>query len=376
MAPTMTSRGTKRLTRAFTLIELLVVIAIIAVLIALLLPAVQAAREAARCAQCVNNLKQIGLGMHNYHQAYDSFPSGALTLYKSSNGVNQNNWSFSAHTRMLGNMEQQALFNAVNWSVGAINDPYGQYANSTVTGTRLTVFLCPSNPAPGWLLGTGAPFSSFVAPGNCYFASMGSSLEFSGQETGGPPNGVFQYDGIGGKAIGIRDIQDGTSNTIGFGEWKTGDGNGNMISVPVDIIWVGSPPSGTGRNNGTMNMPNPILVSAFPAWLNTCRQGALADRTNQTSDLGRGWAFGLNSYTLGNVLQAPNPKYPNCMTVSVSSNAIQNPGMWGLSSFHPGGANVLMCDGSVKYLKDSTNQTTIWALGSRAQGEIIDASSF
>src|SRR5690349_23455991 len=101
----------------FTLIELLVVIAIIAVLIALLLPAVQAAREAARRAQCVNNLKQVGLGLHNYHQTNDCFPSGALTIFSPVNGVNQNNWSFSAHARLLANMEQQALYNAANFSV-------------------------------------------------------------------------------------------------------------------------------------------------------------------------------------------------------------------------------------------------------------------
>jgi prepilin-type N-terminal cleavage/methylation domain-containing protein len=97
----------------FTLIELLVVIAIIAVLIALLLPAVQAAREAARRAQCVNNLKQIGLALHNYHQIYDCFPPGALVLYTGGDpgGTMNNNWSPSAHVRLLGNLEQQALFN-------------------------------------------------------------------------------------------------------------------------------------------------------------------------------------------------------------------------------------------------------------------------
>jgi prepilin-type N-terminal cleavage/methylation domain-containing protein/prepilin-type processing-associated H-X9-DG protein len=361
----------KRRAHGFTLIELLVVIAIIAVLIALLLPAVQAAREAARRMQCVNNLKQIGLGMHNYHQSNDCFPSGALISLTGSN-----RFSFSAHARMLSNLEQQALYNAINWSVGAYNDPYGEYANSTVCGTRLNVFLCPSSPAPNWVF-SSAPFNVFTAPGNNYFACMGSSLEFSAQQTGGPPNGAFQYDGIGGAAIGIRDIRDGTSNTIGFGEWKTGDGLQNVVSIPTDVIWVGILPNGTARSNGTLTMPNPILVANFPAWLNACLAGAQqTDRTNQTSDLGRCWAFGLNQTTMGNVLLAPNPKYPNCNSGTASGNAVQNPGMFGLSSFHPGGCDILMCDGSVKFLKDSTNNNVVWALGSRAQGEIIDASSY
>ncbi len=80
--------------------------------------------------------------------------------------------------------------------------------------------------------------------------------------------------------------------------------------------------------------------------------------------------------TLGNVLLPPNPKYPNCDSNAASSNNIMNPGMFGLASYHPGGGNVLMCDGSVRYLKDSTNQYTVWALGSINQGEVISADSY
>src|ERR1700756_5037566 len=111
----------RRFHRGFTLIELLVVIAIIAVLIALLLPAVQAAREAARRAQCVNNLKQIGVALHNYENSIGSFPPGALTSPSTSNPA-ANAYSFSAHARVLSFLEQQSLYNAANFFVPAYND--------------------------------------------------------------------------------------------------------------------------------------------------------------------------------------------------------------------------------------------------------------
>ena len=103
---------------------------------------------------------------------------------------------------------------------------------------------------------------------------MGSTLEFAGQQNGGPPNGVFQYVGtLGNGRIGIRDIRDGATNTIAFGEWRLGSGNYNIVTIPTDIIMIGSlpAPSGTARNNGTLSFPNPTLVAGFPAWLNQCR---------------------------------------------------------------------------------------------------------
>src|SRR5262249_24895358 len=152
------------------------------------LPAVQAAREAARRSQCVNNMKQIGIALHNYHNANDAFPPGALSHYLGGNlaAGQQYNWDCGVHTRLLGFMEQQALVNAMNFSWGVFNDTTGTPINRTVTVTQISSFLCPSGPTPGWSFqGATAPLPSYKAPGNSYFASWGSSMEFASNQTQG-----------------------------------------------------------------------------------------------------------------------------------------------------------------------------------------------
>src|SRR4051812_31325727 len=139
--PMRTSRGR----RAFTLIELLVVIAIIAVLIALLLPAVQAAREAARRSSCVNNLKQLGLALHNYHSVHGAFPPGRINTYLSGNGH-----CWGAYAQMLPQMEMQAIFNAINFSINPDPDYTSTTAAANMTGsvTVANTMLCPSEGGP------------------------------------------------------------------------------------------------------------------------------------------------------------------------------------------------------------------------------------
>jgi prepilin-type N-terminal cleavage/methylation domain-containing protein/prepilin-type processing-associated H-X9-DG protein len=358
--------------RGFTLIELLVVIAIIAVLIALLLPAVQAAREAARRMQCVNNLKQIGLGIHNYHQTNDCFPSGAF-LQRSAvaPATTANNKDWSAHARILPFIEQSVLFNAANFSVAVYNDnPGGDFINSTVSSKRLSVFLCPSSSPPSFnLMGGGY---TAIAPGNNYFASLGSTLEFAGNQTGGPPNGVFQYNQNGG-SIGLRDLTDGATNTIAFGEWKIGTGNLNAFTPGSDIVFYGNFPPGVSRNSAAMNMP--AGGAAFQKWIATCTAAfKTANRQGKTVALGEGWAMGMIGMSLGTCLLPPNSRYTNCSTNG--ANTIEAPGMMNMHSFHAGGANALMCDGSVRFLKESLSMQVLWGLGSRAQGEIISADSY
>jgi prepilin-type N-terminal cleavage/methylation domain-containing protein/prepilin-type processing-associated H-X9-DG protein len=359
----------------FTLIELLVVIAIIAVLIALLLPAVQAAREAARRAHCVNNLKQIGIAMHNYHQTNDCYPANGFPI-RNSSGALVNNQYLSQHAWMLLYLEQAPLYNAANWSIACYNDPVGSFMNSTLTTTRLSAFLCPSSPVPVWTYSDN--FLTAVSPGNNYFASVGSSLA-NGAQQAGPPNGPFWFNGA---ALGVRDIPDGTSNTIAFGEWRTGSGSLSIISIPQDVIFVGVL-FGTGANSPDMVMPGGNTNNQFINWANnTCAPNVAnaADRGAQTVHLGESWALAQTIFSTGNFVLPPNPKIPNCAggtnVATANNGGAPGPGIYGSSSYHPGGVNVLFCDGSVKFLKDSIGIPTIWALGSRAYGEVVSADSY
>ena len=186
--------------QGFTLIELLVVIAIIAVLIALLLPAVQSAREAARRSQCINNLKQIGLGLHNYHSTIDKFPMGNAIAY-SDPGV-QTTWgTFSSLAMMLPYVEQTPLYNSCNfaWTVWYGT---GNAVNLTVWNVKVASFLCPSDGNAG--------LNHF----NSYHASYGTGTDPWSSNT----NGIFAPENT---AYGLRDITDGSSNTIAFVEGLT-----------------------------------------------------------------------------------------------------------------------------------------------------------
>jgi prepilin-type processing-associated H-X9-DG protein len=357
----------------------LVVIAIIAVLIALLLPAVQAAREAARRSQCINNLKQIGLALHNYHAPSNSFPG----VYGARNKYNppeiRGTWGcWSAQSLLLPYMEQVAIYNACNFAITNRDFGAGQEVQMTAIGSRINSFLCPSSPLP---LGTDG---GYIKTGNNYFASVGASIAFNcdpynsfPMPTSAYPNGIFM---VNGPSISIRDVVDGTSNTIAFGEWRAGDYDETKLSIPQDVINLRQYPPNSGWGSPNLNYP-PGLMSSFQTWLSQCAgaapsstQGAEPWRTNM-SYLGQGWHQGMFGWTLGNTLLAPNPRYPNCRSCSWDGDW-DCEGMYGLSSFHPGGANVCMGDGSVRFLKSTTNTLTMWALGSISNSEVVSNDSY
>jgi prepilin-type N-terminal cleavage/methylation domain-containing protein/prepilin-type processing-associated H-X9-DG protein len=369
--------------RGFTLIELLVVIAIIAVLIALLLPAVQSAREAARRAQCTNNMHQLGLALHNYLTTNDAIP-GVYPVYPDAQTSVSTTWGlWSPQAKLLPYMEQAPLYSAINFNRLNRNT---DSANHSFAGTRIASFLCPSSPVAK---GNVACDALVKSPGNNYFASVGASLAFQIYDGNGPPNGLFWVSSDISMAaknsgwpaqsypINLRDITDGTSNTIAFGEWRTGDFNCGVLTVPQDVINSVPWPSGgyTFPNNATQ-------VRVLQTWLNQCAATAPSTLGHagmnweyNMSYLGLGWDQGMFGYTLGNVLLAPNPPYPNCRTCAWFGDW-DCPEMMGLSSYHPGGANVAFGDGSVRFLKSSTGQTIMWALGSKDGGEAISSDTY
>jgi prepilin-type N-terminal cleavage/methylation domain-containing protein/prepilin-type processing-associated H-X9-DG protein len=386
----------------FTLIELLVVIAIIAVLISLLLPAVQSAREAARRAQCTNNLKQIGLAAANYESATQSFPLSYVQVglngfpkYWSDSG-----WGcWSPQALILPYMEQGPIYNNLNFNVASYEN-LDNGTQATAACVRISSFLCPSSPLPIGIYGYKPDFGINVSdqlPGNNYFASVGPSMA---PWTSAKPRGIFGigtpssgavYPNLGGSDMsrGIRDISDGTSNTISFGEWKMGDFDSNKLSITDVINLLASTSAGIGAedswNGASFSFPNNLPGGGYTnlqQFLQNCagaapgsvQQGDSNWKSNK-SRIGYSWIQGMFGNALGNTLIAPNSPYPNCQLEPWGGD-MDSPGIYGLSSYHPGGCNVAFADGSVRFLKSSTQYNVIWGLGSRAGGEVLSSDSY
>jgi prepilin-type N-terminal cleavage/methylation domain-containing protein/prepilin-type processing-associated H-X9-DG protein len=359
--------------RGFTLIELLVVIAIIAVLIALLLPAVQAAREAARRAQCSNNMKQIGLAMHNYHTGIGSFPSNSnqTTGGGGSYGAPyQATWgTWSAAAMMLPYLEQAPLYNAANFS-WVSGWALGYTINSTVTNTTINGFICPSDGMSPIAI-TPSKIAANDGANNNYFASLGTSTQYWMPDT----TGVFTYGNGGiipGKTYGIQNIFDGTSNTIAYGEALVGD-----FSIQF-VKWRDGPQAtqtGVAILQDASTNPAGVLTD-----LQNCAAAFLIPATSAATNIkGMRWAQNDPSFGVFNTIVPPSStQYPFgwCSLGAVTSNNSIAGQYQNANSNHPGGANFLFCDGAVRFIKSTIALKTYWALGTKANGEVISSDSY
>jgi len=362
----------------FTLIELLVVIAIIAILIGLLLPAVQKVREAAARAKCMNNLKQMGLAAHNYESANGYLPPRKGTV--NINGVVGSN-DASPQALILAYVEQANKYNQFNFNYTTWNDRLAVSPNTLNSAVNLAarsqdvpIFLCPSDPSnvirpADWVL-TGNNDPSQWPEGRCsYLAGIGTTSTLvpvgSNSGTWNQYGGIFANTGPSGqilKGVAIVTITDGTSNTAMFSEVKRGtEGWPHMSGVRNDttiLLAAGNDPSA-----------NP-LFDQDARTAPSCATGAPWSSTISYTGLEYERAlYGVVYY---------NHTLPPNWNKRVTSGQKYNCGDTGItyfhvcaSSYHTGGVNVVMADGSVRFVRDEVNFAAWQAMGSRAGGEVI-----
>jgi prepilin-type N-terminal cleavage/methylation domain-containing protein/prepilin-type processing-associated H-X9-DG protein len=350
--------------RGFTLIEILVVIAIVAILIALLVPAIQTAREAARRIQCVSNLKQIGIGLHNYQQAVGTFPLATGIAY-SGVGVKTDWGTWSGQAMMLPYLDQMPIYNAVNFDWTCWYG-MGQQINSTMFNTKIQLFLCPSDD----LAGSATLNNQMVALGffgesntNSYLGSMGTTTDPNSPIS----TGVFAHS----TAYGIESITDGTSCTIAFSE-------GLVSSVDPGQKWRDgvATQAASVLQQGVLDANSNI--AGVLADLQTCNQVFASNPTAAINNRGYRWGSGSPGVAYFNTVVPPNSvEYPwggcrfGCGNCGIEYGQYEN-----ANSRHYSGINVMLADGSVRFVKDGIAMVVWWSLGTKAGCEMISTENY
>ena len=313
--------------RGFTLIELLVVIAIIALLIGLLLPAVQKVREAAARAACGNNLKQIGLALHNYHSVNRKFPPGRTSPLPS---------IFSVHTFILPYLEQDAVFGLIDFTrapatfTGGDGTVYDGARNLPAASTSIRGFLCPSDPAGGVIPGSGYGATNYAANAGSGDLSFGTLTK---------ADGVFFLD----SAIALTDLVDGSAHTVAFSERLLGNGAVDSSVVDGRLQMLMLP-------GATDTTPTACAAPSGGTWF---------------GDRGAKWIAGNYGNALYNHYYPPNAAPWDCL------NTAQQKALTAARSKHPGGVLMLACDGSVRFVGNAVPAATWHALATRAGGEAV-----
>jgi len=334
----------RRQSHGFTLIELLVVIAVIGILASLLLPAVQQAREAARRTQCNNNLKQIGLALHNYHDASQTFPPGRIV-----NPVSGNGHCFSAYAHLLPFLEEGALYNQINFND---NPDLVPSTDSFVTSQTLSILQCPSDPDVVMIAGFG---------NHNYPLNTGTTCPVSPNNPSGVAiTGIFYEN----SHVTIQSIRDGLSKTICISE--------TVKSDPVaPTTWDGvSQITGFVLDQGNDNLFNgPELTN----YATQCSGAGLKIQLTR----GCKWLYGAPGHSMYNHIRPPNDTSgPDCR--GGEPHSTKNVALWSVLSHnvaphsrHTGGVHALFCDGHIRFVMNSINLGTWQALGSRNGGEVI-----